>query len=220
MHRKGLKIIIVFITLMILFPIVKYLSQYNSSIKSNKEISGILPNFFGKEKKDKELFFNPPKTMPSSTSIKVYKEDRILELFGDNKLLGRFKIGLGRSPVGTKHKEGDNKTPEGKYYICTKNDNTKYTYFMGISYPNIEDGKTGLRNGSIDDLTYNEIKKAIDKKTLPPWNTHLGGAVGIHGGGAKYDWTYGCIAVSDEDIKILWKYCNIGTFVEVFKKCS
>lgn len=205
---------------MILFPIVKYLSQYNSSIKSNKEISSILPKFFGKEKKDKELFFNPPKTMPSYTSIKVYKEDRILELFGDNKLLGRFKIGLGRSPVGTKHKEGDNKTPEGKYYICTKNDNTKYTYFMGISYPNIEDGKTGLKNGSIDDTTYNEIKKAIDKKTLPPWNTHLGGAVGIHGGGAKYDWTYGCIAVSDEDIKILWKYCNIGTSVEIFKKCS
>ncbi|WP_027623086.1 hypothetical protein [Clostridium lundense] len=62
---------------------------------------------------------------------------------------------------------------------------------MGISYPNIEDGKTGLKNGSIDNNIYNQIKKAIEKKSLPPWNTPLGGAVGIHGGGAKYDWTYG-----------------------------
>ncbi|PRR80141.1 L,D-transpeptidase catalytic domain [Clostridium liquoris] len=220
MHRKGLKIIIVFITLMILFPIIKYLSHYNPSIKSNKKASSILPKSSSKENNNKELFFNEPKNKPSSTHIKIYKEERLLELYGDNTLLGRFKIGLGRSPVGTKNKEGDNKTPEGKYYICTKNDKTKYTYFMGISYPNIEDAKRGLNNNLIDNNINEQIKTAIDKKGLPPWNTPLGGAVGIHGGGAKYDWTYGCIAVSDEDIKILWKYCNIGTPVEIFKKCS
>ncbi|KAJ49796.1 murein L,D-transpeptidase YafK [Clostridium tetanomorphum] len=206
MKRKLLKITLVIISLTLLFFTIKYILILNSSDSLN--ISN---------RNNEKLFFNKPEKFPSSTYIKVFKENRFLELYGDNKLIGRLKIGLGRSPIGTKHKEGDNKTPEGKYYICTKNDKTKYTYFMGISYPNIEDAKEGLKNNLINKNDYNVIKKAIENKTLPPWNTALGGAVGIHGGGNKYDWTYGCIAVSNEDIKLLWQYCNYGTTIEIFK---
>ncbi|MCY6372283.1 L,D-transpeptidase family protein [Clostridium ganghwense] len=162
-------------------------------------------------------FFKEPQNPPSSTWIKIYKTSRTLELYGDDKLIGRFKIVLGQNPKGDKNKEGDSKTPEGKYYICTRNDKSKFTLFLGLSYPNIEDAKRGLENGLIDSYTFNKIKKAIENKQQPPWNTSLGGAVGIHGGGDNHNWTAGCIALSDEAIHIIWKYTNYGTSIEILK---
>lgn len=166
---------------------------------------------------DSKIFFNKPDVMPSDSLIKIYKDKRILELYGDKKLIGRFKIGLGRDPWSDKEKEGDNRTPEGTYYICTKTSETKYTYFMGLSYPSTKDAQKGLEKGIINQDTYNRIKKAIDSKQQPPWNTPLGGAVGIHGGGNKDNWTYGCIAVSNEDINILKLYTPFKTPVEIYK---
>lgn len=167
--------------------------------------------------KDVEVFFIEPKTMPDTTSIKVYKELRILELYGDDNLIGRFKIALGGSPIGDKNMEGDSKTPEGEYYICTRNDKSKFTLFLGLSYPNIDDAKRGLEAGLIDEKTFRDISKTIEQKKRPQWNTPLGGAVGIHGKGNTHDWTLGCIALSDEDIKILWKYVPLKTKVDIYK---
>lgn len=170
-----------------------------------------------KEKDKDKLFFNKPENMSEKTSIKVYKKRRVLELYASDKLIGRFKIGLGRVPEGYKEEEGDNKTPEGSYYICYRNANTKYNYFMGISYPNIEDAKRGLEKNVIDEATYNNIKKAIEEKRQPPWDTILGGAVGLHGGGNNNDWSYGYIALTNEDINILKQYVPNKTSVEIYK---
>lgn len=164
-----------------------------------------------------ELFFNKPDNVPSNTSIKIYKGKRILELYGNDKLIGRFKIALGRSPEGDKNEEGDTKTPEGSYYICTRNDNSKFTLFLGLSYPNTEDAKRGLKNNLITPDIYEEIKTAEDLKQCPPWNTPLGGEVGIHGGGNTPDWTLGCIALSDENIRIIWDYAPLKTPVDIFQ---
>ncbi len=51
------------------------------------------------------------------TSIVVKKSDRKMYLFNGEKVLRRYRIGLGFSPKGDKKFEGDGKTPEGKYYI-------------------------------------------------------------------------------------------------------
>lgn len=166
---------------------------------------------------ESDLFFNKPEKPLQNANIKIYKEKRRLELYDGTNLIGRFKTALGGNPVGHKLKEGDKKTPEGKYYICTRTKQTKYTLFMGISYPNTEDAKSAFEKGIIDESTFNKIKKAQNNKTLPDWNTPLGGAVGIHGGGNSRDWTWGCIAVSDDDIRTLWEYTKLGTPVEIFK---
>ncbi len=55
------------------------------------------------------------------------------------------------------------------------------------------------------------------RKLSPPWHTPLGGEIGIHGGGTKYDWTYGCIAMSDEDIYRAKEYIRLGTCVNIYK---
>jgi len=189
------------------FSINKYVNISKSNVKQPVIDSG----------EEMKVFFNQPSATPKETSIKIYKSKRILELYGDGKIMGRFNIGLGRDPEGSKVKEGDNKTPEGNYYICTKNNSTKYYLFMGISYPNKEDAKMGLDKGIIDKVSYDSIVKAINNKQQPPWNTALGGAVGIHGGGNKYDWTYGCIAMDNSDLKVIRQYTPINTLVNIYK---
>ncbi len=164
-----------------------------------------------------KLFFQAPKQKPEKTSIKIYKEKRVMELYGDNELIGRFKVGLGRVPSGKKEKEGDLKTPEGTYYICYTNPKSKYDYFFGISYPNIDDAKEALNKKVIGKINYDRIEWAINNKEQPPWNTSLGGEIGIHGGGSKYDWTYGCIALSNKDMDILKKYVGLKTTVEIYQ---
>ncbi|HYE83957.1 MAG TPA: L,D-transpeptidase family protein [Clostridia bacterium] len=166
---------------------------------------------------DNNLFFHKPDNFPVHTYIKVFKKQRVLELYGDDKLIGRFRIALGRSPEGDKTSEGDSKTPEGRYYICTRNANSKFTLFLGLSYPNTEDADIGLKNGSISPEEYDLIKTAEERQQRPLWDTALGGEVGIHGGGNDSDWTQGCIAVSDEDIRILWAYTSFKTPVVIFE---
>jgi len=121
----------------------------------------------------------------------------------------RFPIICGRNSFeGTKMREGDQRTPRGEYYICYINDKSKFTLFFGLSYPNKEDAQRGLEANLIDEKDFGRISSAIDKKERPPWNTPLGGEVGIHGGGIDRDGTRGCIALKDEDVLILGKYIN------------
>lgn len=152
----------------------------------------------------------------SDTRIEIYKNDRVLKLFSEGKLVKTFEVALGGSPKGEKNKEGDNRTPIGEYYICTRNKKTKYTRFLGISYPNKADAQRSLDNNIISKSEYDKISSAIDKKELPPWNTGAGGAIGIHGGGNSRDWTWGCIALEDSDIAIIWQYADYKTRVTIY----
>ncbi|MCT4631504.1 MAG: L,D-transpeptidase [Firmicutes bacterium] len=149
--------------------------------------------------------------------IKIYKSERILELYINETLTDTFSIGLGSSPKGDKYKEGDKKTPVGKYYVCTRNEKSRFTLFLGLSYPDIEDAKNALDNDFISKETYDSIVDAIEKGLQPPWKTKLGGEVGIHGGGSNTDWTWGCISLSDEDVKKLWLYAPLNTPVEIYE---
>lgn len=147
----------------------------------------------------------------SSPSIIVKKCLRILELWDGDVLIASFFIGLGREPEGGKKREGDGRTPEGEYYICTRNDRSKFYLSLGLSYPNEEDARQALNNGMIDRETYKQIAYAIENKSCPPWNTPLGGEIMIHGMGSHSDWTAGCIAVENDVMDILWEYCPINT---------
>lgn len=147
----------------------------------------------------------------SSPKIIVKKSERILELWDGDTLYGSYAIGLGRNPEGDKQIEGDGRTPEGTYYICSRNNKSRYYLSLGISYPNLEDAGEALEAGTIDEDTYNRIAKAIDSGTRPPWDTAMGGEIMIHGMGSDRDWTAGCIAVDNEVMDILWKHCRNNT---------
>ncbi|MFR1758705.1 MAG: L,D-transpeptidase family protein [Christensenellaceae bacterium] len=143
--------------------------------------------------------------------IVVKKARRLLELWQDGRLRGRFPIDLGSSPVGPKRREGDGRTPEGLYYVCTRNGNSRFYLALGLSYPNRRDAAIGLEEGIISEACWRLIAGAADRRLRPPWDTALGGAVMIHGMGAGHDWTAGCIALRNRDMDELWAQCPLGT---------
>lgn len=154
--------------------------------------------------------------LSQNTTVKVYKSERKLVLYNDEEIIGVFKTALGFSTVGDKEKEGDGKTPEGKFVICYVNEKTPYLYFYGLNYPNLKDAERGLKQGLISQEEYQQIVAASQSDGIPLWNTYLGGEVGIHGGGNWLDWTKGCVAVSDTDILTLKSFLRVGTSVEIF----
>ncbi len=153
--------------------------------------------------------------------IKIYKAKRVLELWetnenGNTSKVVEFKIGLGFAPAGEKHREGDGRTPEGQYYICTKNPKSMFTLFMGLSYPSIKDAQYGLDEAYISQEDYDNVADAIGRGKRPPWETPLGGKIGIHGMGSGRDWTAGCMALDDEDIRTLWDLVDLETPVTIY----
>lgn len=147
--------------------------------------------------------------------VVVHKAARSLELFDGDRLVKTYRIALGTNPLDPKRKEGDGCTPEGGYYFCTKNERSRYHLFVGLSYPNVEDADRGLRAGLITRAQHDAIAKAIQARKRPPWETRLGGEIGLHGGGMGSDWTAGCVALSNEEIEELFLLLDLGDEVVI-----
>lgn len=147
--------------------------------------------------------------------IVVEKSKRQLHLYDDNRLIKTYRIALGSAPIGDKEKQGDRKTPEGEFYICRKNPKSTFYLSLGISYPSIEDADRGLAQKLITRRQHQEITRAISRKQTPLWNTALGGEIFIHGNGSATDWTWGCIALEDSDIKELFDSIPLKTPITI-----
>jgi len=145
----------------------------------------------------------------------VRKAARSLELVDGDRLVKGCRIALGTNPADAKRKEGDGCTPEGTYYVCTKNERSRFHLFLGLSYPNTDDAERGLRAGLITRNEHDAIAAAIAARKRPPWNTRLGGEIGLHGGGTDSDWTRGCIALADDDIEEVFLLLELGDEVVI-----
>ncbi|WP_058880968.1 murein L,D-transpeptidase family protein [Chloracidobacterium thermophilum] len=151
-----------------------------------------------------------------AVSLRVYKSLRRLELWSGHACVKAYAVALGAEPELDKLREGDHRTPVGRFYVCTRNDRSRFHLFLGLSYPNEEDAERGLRDGLISRRQYRAIRQAQRQQVRPPWNTPLGGEVGIHGGGTGSDWTWGCVALSNDDIEELWLTCPLKTPVTIY----
>ena len=147
--------------------------------------------------------------------IVVLKSKRRLELYSDGALVRTYRVGLGLNPVPDKQRQGDRATPEGDFYVFTKNNRSAFYLSLGISYPNAEDAERGLRGGLISKRQHDAIVNAIKRKATPPQNTTLGGDIYIHGNGAGSDWTWGCVALENEEMKELFNAVPVGTAVTI-----
>ena len=157
----------------------------------------------------------PLKLPLTSPRIVVKKSQRLLLLYSNNRLVRTYRVGLGLSPVGDKIKAGDRRTPEGNFYIFTRNDKSAFYLSLGLSYPNAAHAERGLRDGLITKAQYEAIARALKAKRAPPQNTRLGGDIYIHGNGAQSDWTWGCVALENEDVRELFQAVNVGTPVTI-----
>ena len=130
------------------------------------------------------------------------KSRRQLTAYAGGKAVRVYLVALGENPVGHKEYEGDKKTPEGSYIINDKNPNSAYHKNLGISYPN-----------------------AADKAHAAKLGKSPGGDIKIHGLAPDFadvgrfhrftDWTFGCIAVTNEEIEELFRRTPVGTPIDL-----
>jgi murein L,D-transpeptidase YafK len=145
---------------------------------------------------------SPSQRSEKADSILILKKDHVMELMEGGKVIRTYKVALGSGGLAAKQREGDGRTPEGHYIIDAKYEHSSYHKALHVSYPNAEDRKHAAKLG------------------VPP-----GGAIMIHGlpngkgwvgaGHRLYDWTLGCIALTDEEIDEVWKLVPVGTPVEI-----
>lgn len=148
-------------------------------------------------------------------SILVRKAKRELVLLSGTTPVRSYRIGLGAEPVAPKRRQGDNATPEGAYRVCVKNPQSRFTLSLGLSYPGGADADRALAEGRITRRQHERIHAAERRKGIPPWDTPLGGEIFIHGGGSGSDWTWGCVALDDGDVRELYAAVPVGTPVTI-----
>jgi len=127
----------------------------------------------------------------------VHKGRREMLLLSGESVVRSYRIALGREPAGHKEREGDGRTPEGRYTIDGRNPKSKYHLALHISYPSPVD-----------------VERAKELGCDP------GGDIMIHGVKAgvahpESDWTQGCIAVTDTEMDEIWRLVPDGTPVEI-----
>jgi L,D-peptidoglycan transpeptidase YkuD (ErfK/YbiS/YcfS/YnhG family) len=145
----------------------------------------------------------------------VRKSARRLELFAGGRRVRIYRVALGSGPVGDKRHEGDGRTPEGDFRVCTKNERSNFYLSLGLDYPRPADAASALRDGLITRDQHDQIVRAARARRCPPWDTPLGGEIFIHGGGAASDWTLGCVALDNEHIQELFQHLPVGTPVRI-----
>jgi murein L,D-transpeptidase YafK len=155
--------------------------------------------------------------------IDVDTSRRVLSVMDGEETLQRFEnISLGRNGVTPERILQDHKTPLGSYRVRRINDQSRFHIYFGFDYPNLDQAGSAFRSGRITYDQLKAIRKAHYLEKEPPADTPLGGFIGIHGlgiGDARihedFNWTDGCIAVTNEQVDALAGWVRIGTRVEV-----
>jgi len=156
--------------------------------------------------------------------IVIDKDSRTLTVFLDGLPEKIVQASFGIDPVSDRRIKLDCATPEGLYRITNKKNSQKYLFFMGLSYPEPADAWQAWLQGVITSEECSRILKAGFNGSSPPINTSLGYGIGIHGGGVyngaggkpARDWTQGCIALDDQDMKHVYAMTKPGDTVMIF----
>jgi len=132
----------------------------------------------------------------------VDKSRSKLYLKQGGKLVKEYRVALGANPTGHKQQVGDERTPEGRYRIDYRLENSAFHRALHISYPNERD-----------------IRRARARGVDP------GGQIMIHGQKNGYgwvgwvtqwfDWTDGCIAVTNREMDEIWGLVEVGTPIDI-----
>lgn len=131
-------------------------------------------------------------------------------------------IAIGRAGPTDLHLLNDNKTPLGEFRISRINTNSRFELFFEFNYPTIEHAEIAFDRGIIDTYLLDKIRISQYQHKVAPTDTILGGHLGIHGIGngslemhQKFNWTNGCIAVTNREIRQLSHWVRLGTKVVV-----
>lgn len=136
------------------------------------------------------------------TQVRVIKSEHKLQLLSQEKVVGEFHVVFGANPKDHKTQEGDEKTPEGKYTLDYKKADSAFYKAIHISYPNAQDSLNAKKRGGSP-----------------------GGQIMIHGQknglswlsavSQQFNWTNGCVALTNDDMDKVWIKVKVGTPIEI-----
>ncbi len=151
--------------------------------------------------------YSPPVPVPPAPPltgavdrIVIEKGARRMQLFQEGQVVRTYRIALGFTPAGDKVRQGDGKTPEGEFMVDRRNDESAFHLSVGLDYPQPDDRDRAAAGG------------------YSP-----GGDIFIHGQPnavpdafrLRGDWTAGCIALTNAEMREVWAVTPIGTKVEI-----
>lgn len=152
--------------------------------------------------------------------IHVRKAERSLTLYCVGGAVLTFPIALSRER-GPKRARGDQRMPEGEYRIAGPPRTSRFHRFIPFDYPSRADADLALAEKRIDAATHAAIARAHARRRMPPQDTPLGGALGLHGEGVRWrgdlalNWTEGCVAVTDAAIEQISNLVRPGTPIRI-----
>lgn len=150
------------------------------------------------------LLLMPPRVsgQDKADRVLVDKSEYRMWLFKNDQVIAEYPVRFGGNPQGHKQQQGDQRTPEGHYVLDYRNPNSRYHRSIHISYPDRQDRTAASRRG------------------VSP-----GGDIFIHGqpngwGFAglvlqQFNWTDGCIAVTNDAMDEIWNTVPNGTPIEI-----
>ena len=145
-----------------------------------------------------------PSSSPYADKILVKKSEHKLYLLKDGRPIRTYRVSLGVNPKGPKERQGDNRTPEGLYYLSGRNPGSRFYKALHISYPNDKDQMEAAMRG-VSPGGQIMIHGQPPSSGIQDLSDVLRGA----------DWTAGCIAVTNPEIEEIWSYTTYGTPIEI-----
>lgn len=142
----------------------------------------------------------PPPLTGSVDRIVIEKSARRMQLIQNGKPVRSYQIALGFSPAGDKDRQGDGRTPEGEFTIDRRNDESAFHLSLGLDYPQPDDRARAAAGGYSPggDIFIHGQPNALSEKFK-----------------LRGDWTAGCIAVTNPEMREIWAVTPIGTTVEI-----
>lgn len=136
--------------------------------------------------------------------VLVDKSEHTLTAMAKGKPIATFKAGFGVYPDGPKQRQGDRKTPEGKYVLDYKNENSAFFRAIHISYPNADDRRRARRGGynpGGDIMVHGQPSDPRLVHAVARWPNN--------------DWTDGCISLDNSDMKKFWDMVRVPVPIEI-----
>ena len=134
--------------------------------------------------------------------VLVEKSKSRLYLMREGEAFASFRVAFGSNPKGHKQEQGDGRTPEGRYILDFKNSGSAYYKSIHISYPNAKDRQEARKRG-VDpggDIMIHGQKNGYGRLSILV---------------QRFNWTNGCIALSDRDMDVVWDAVKPGTPIEI-----
>ncbi|MGK2927054.1 MAG: L,D-transpeptidase family protein [Lysobacterales bacterium] len=164
-----------------------------------------------------------PVAATADTWLLIDSAERTLQVMDGEQVVRRFEnIAIGSNGAAGRRVLGDRQTPLGTFRISSIRKETRYHRFFGINFPALDDAMRAHVSDKIDDAELAAIRRAHELGEEPPSSTPLGGNIGIHGLGTgdprvheDFNWTDGCIALTNEQVDELAQWVRLRMTVVI-----